>query len=57
MPNGIVPENGLPLPDRRAGKKHKRNKNSSKMVDGKLEQNENIEDSNTVNQDAKHCKF
>lgn len=54
MPNGIVPENGLPLPDRRAGKKHKRNRNLSKMVDGKLEHNENIEDSNTVNQDAKH---
>ncbi|XP_057419688.1 uncharacterized protein LOC130713885 isoform X2 [Lotus japonicus] len=37
MPNGIVPENGLPLPDRRVGKKHKRHKNSSKLVDGKFE--------------------
>ncbi|MCI29580.1 hypothetical protein A2U01_0050789, partial [Trifolium medium] len=69
IPNGIVPENGLPLPDRRAGKKHKRNKNSSKMVDGKLEyvslENENIEDAHNDyhlreqskfhnNQDAKH---
>jgi len=27
------------------------------MVDGKLEHNKNIEDTNIVNQDAKHCKF
>lgn len=72
MPNGNVPENGLPLPDRRAGKKHKRNKNSSKMVDGKLEyvslEKESVEDTFTDhhlrehakfhnNQDAKNCKF
>ncbi|CAK8563119.1 unnamed protein product [Lathyrus sativus] len=62
IPNGVGPENGLPLPDRRAGKKHKRNKNSSKMVDGKLEyvsleENENIEDKHTDNHMREQAKF
>ncbi|TKY55133.1 Inactive ubiquitin carboxyl-terminal hydrolase 54 [Spatholobus suberectus] len=49
LSNGVVPENGLP--DRRAGKKHKRQKNSSRLVDGKFEsvpsEKENIEDTHT----------
>ncbi|WJX89925.1 hypothetical protein P8452_71879 [Trifolium repens] len=61
IPNGIVPENGLPFPDRRAGKKHKRNKNSSKMVDGKLEyvslENENIEDTHNDYHLREQSKF
>ncbi|KAK7330409.1 hypothetical protein VNO77_24603 [Canavalia gladiata] len=51
LPNGVVPENGLPLSDRRAGKKHKRQKNSSRTVDGKFEsvslEKENVEDTHT----------
>lgn len=47
LPNGVVSENGLPLSDKRAGKKHKRPKNSSRSVDGKFEsvslEKENIE--------------
>ncbi|XP_004508792.1 uncharacterized protein [Cicer arietinum] len=61
LPNGNVPENGLPLPDRRAGKKHKRNKNSSKMVDGKLEyvslEKESVEDTFTDHHLREHAKF
>ncbi|KAE9601467.1 putative ubiquitinyl hydrolase 1 transcription factor C2H2 family [Lupinus albus] len=37
LPNGVISENGLQLPDRRQGKKHKRHKNSSRIVDGKFE--------------------
>ncbi|KAE9602591.1 putative ubiquitinyl hydrolase 1 transcription factor C2H2 family [Lupinus albus] len=37
LPNGVVSENGLQLTDRRQGKKNRRHKNSSRMVDGKFE--------------------
>ncbi|OIW18374.1 hypothetical protein TanjilG_31514 [Lupinus angustifolius] len=37
LPNGVVSENGLQLPDRRQGKKHRRHKNSSRTADGKVE--------------------
>ncbi|KAK7265756.1 hypothetical protein RJT34_33379 [Clitoria ternatea] len=51
LPNGVASENGLPLPDRRAGKKNKRTKNPSRMVDGKFEsvslEKENNEDTHT----------
>lgn len=61
MPNGTVPENGLPLPDRRAGKKHKRHKNSTRMVDGKLEsvslEKENSVDTITDYQLREQAKF
>ncbi|KAJ1438988.1 Ubiquitin specific protease domain [Sesbania bispinosa] len=61
MPNGIVPENGLPLSDRRAVKKHRRHKNSSRMVDGKHEsvslEKENIEDSHTDHHLKEQAKF
>jgi len=36
LSNGVVRENGLPMSDRRAGKKHKR-RNSSRPVDGKID--------------------
>lgn len=55
MPNGTVPENGLPLPDRRAGKKHKRHKNSTRIVDGKLE-SVSLEKENSVNTITDHLK-
>ncbi|XP_061373472.1 uncharacterized protein LOC133315821 [Gastrolobium bilobum] len=53
MANGVVTENGVQLSDRRAGKKHKRHKNPSTLVDGKLEsvalEKENIEVTHTDN--------
>ena len=60
VPNGVVPENGLQLPDRRAGKKNKRHKNSSRMVDGKLESvslEKNIEDAHTDSHLRERVKF
>ncbi|KAL1334075.1 uncharacterized protein LOC107633714 isoform X1 [Arachis ipaensis] len=60
IPNGVVPENGHQLPDRRPGKKHKRHRNSSKMVDGKLESvslEKNIEDAHTDRHSREHVKF
>ncbi|XP_061358841.1 uncharacterized protein LOC133303025 isoform X2 [Gastrolobium bilobum] len=61
LPNGVGLENGLPLPDRRAGKKHKRHRNSSKMVDGKFEsvsfEKENIEDMHTECNVREQAKF
>ncbi|KAK7388993.1 hypothetical protein VNO78_23824 [Psophocarpus tetragonolobus] len=60
LPNGVVPETGLPFSDRRAGKKHKR-KNSSRLVDGKSEsvslEKENIEDTHTNYQLREQFKF
>lgn len=35
IPNGGIPEDGTFLPDRRTGRKGKRSKNSSKVIDGK----------------------
>ncbi|XP_027333611.1 uncharacterized protein LOC113848345 isoform X2 [Abrus precatorius] len=61
LPNGVVPEDGLPLPDRRGGKKHKRHKNSSRTVDGKLEsvsvEKENTEDTHTDYYSREQFKF
>lgn len=61
MPNGIVPENSLPLPDRRAGKKHKRHKNSPRMVDAKFEsvslEKENTEDTHTDDHSREQAKL
>ena len=37
LANGVVPENGLQFPEPGAGKKHKRHKNPSRLVDGKFE--------------------
>ncbi|KAK7291674.1 hypothetical protein RIF29_07003 [Crotalaria pallida] len=61
LPNGVASENGLQLPDRRQGKKHKRHRSSSRMVDGKLEsvslEKDNIENSHTDNHMKGQDKF
>ncbi|RDX64579.1 Inactive ubiquitin carboxyl-terminal hydrolase 54, partial [Mucuna pruriens] len=63
LPNGTIPENGLPLSDRRAGKKHKRQKNSSRPVDGNFEsvslekEKENSEDTHTYHHLREQFKF
>ncbi|XP_020226717.1 uncharacterized protein LOC109808228 isoform X2 [Cajanus cajan] len=62
LPNGVVPvpENGLPLSGR-TGKKHKRQKNSSRLVDGKFEsissEKENTEDTHTDYCSREQFKF
>ncbi|KAI4343823.1 hypothetical protein L6164_011129 [Bauhinia variegata] len=60
-PNEGVLENGLQLLDRRMGKKGKRHKNSSRLVDGKSEvvplEKENIEVTNSDNHYTELIKF
>jgi len=60
LPNGVVRENGLPVSDRRSGKKHKR-RNSSRPVDGKIEsfssEKDNAEDTHTDSHLREKSKF
>ena len=60
-PNGGVRENGLQLLDRRSGKKGKRHKGSSKLVDGKFEavssEKENIEGIRSDSHSREQVKF
>jgi len=60
LPNGVIRENGLPVADRRTGKKHKR-RNSSRPVDGKIEsfssEKENTEDTHPESHLRERLKF
>ncbi|XP_019463356.1 PREDICTED: uncharacterized protein LOC109362190 isoform X1 [Lupinus angustifolius] len=51
LSNGVISENGLQLSDRRQGKRHKRHKNSARIVDEKFEpvasERENTENTHT----------
>lgn len=58
LPNGVNGEDGVSLSDRRTGRRGKRQKNSTKLVDGKYEslpsEKENVEAGQVKLRDSLH---
>lgn len=61
LPNRGVPENSFQLPEQRTGKKGKRHKNASRLVEGKFDvassEKENYEGTYTDNNLRERVKF